>query len=117
MSVIFTHNETQRELAEGFKAREDAPGAIIPTKILPLTRFYPAEDRHQKYVLRQIEELMREFRAMYPREADFVNSTAAARVNGFVAGLTLAERIEAVIDQLGLSPEGRRLLRSFALPQ
>jgi len=43
-SVIFFHDEEQRELAEKSK-----PGSTV-TEIVPATIFYPAEEYHQKYL-------------------------------------------------------------------
>lgn len=51
-SVIFYHNETQRELAEKYKKELSASGAFdkpIVTEISPYTSFYKAEDYHQNY--------------------------------------------------------------------
>lgn len=51
-SVIFYHNEVQKNLAEKYKAELDKSGAWgnpIVTEISPLTKFYPAEDYHQDY--------------------------------------------------------------------
>jgi peptide-methionine (S)-S-oxide reductase len=51
-SVIFYHNEEQRELAERYKKELDASGAFenpIVTEISPYTVFYPAEKYHQNY--------------------------------------------------------------------
>jgi peptide-methionine (S)-S-oxide reductase len=51
-SVIFYHNEEQRQQAEEYKAQLDAAGtfrAPIVTEIAPFTIFYPAEDYHQNY--------------------------------------------------------------------
>jgi peptide-methionine (S)-S-oxide reductase len=51
-SVIFYHNESQRELATKYKAELDKSGAFakpIVTAIEPFTVFYPAEDYHQNY--------------------------------------------------------------------
>jgi peptide-methionine (S)-S-oxide reductase len=51
-SVIFYHDEKQRELAEHYKQKLDGSGAFdapIVTEISPLTKFYPAEDYHQNY--------------------------------------------------------------------
>jgi peptide-methionine (S)-S-oxide reductase len=52
-SVIFTHDEGQREAAE--RSLEQAQGALsrpIVTAILPLDRFYEAEAYHQDYFRR-----------------------------------------------------------------
>ena len=51
-SVIFFHNEEQKEKAGAYKAKLDKSGAWdnpIVTAIEPFTNFYPAEDYHQNY--------------------------------------------------------------------
>ena len=115
MSAIFYHNETQRELALETRALEEKKrNKKIQTEILPLSNFYLAEDYHQKYQLRGQRDLMREFKAMYPREVDFVNSTAAARVNGYLVGYGSSEEIKATVEKLGLSNAGREQVAAIA---
>ena len=53
---------------------------------------------------------MKEFTAMYPHEGEFINSTAAARVNGYLAGYGTYENLLAEVGSLGLSPEGSKKL-------
>lgn len=51
-SVIFYHNEKQKELAEFYKKKLDDGkvfSAPIVTEISPYTTFYKAEDYHQNY--------------------------------------------------------------------
>ncbi len=51
-SVIFYHNDSQRETAEKYKKLLDESGtyhAPIVTAIEPFKNFYPAEDYHQQY--------------------------------------------------------------------
>ncbi|WNS75378.1 peptide-methionine (S)-S-oxide reductase MsrA [Bacillus sp. DTU_2020_1000418_1_SI_GHA_SEK_038] len=51
-TAIFYHNEAQRELAEASRNELAASGRFqkpIVTEILPASRFYPAEDKHQHY--------------------------------------------------------------------
>jgi len=51
-SVIFYHNEEQKQLAEKYKSELDKSGAWdnpIVTEILPLTNYFPAENYHQDY--------------------------------------------------------------------
>ena len=111
MSAIFYHDETQQKLALETKAFEERRrNKKIQTEILPFGKFYLAEDYHQKYQLRQRRQLMTEFKAIYSRNIDFVNSTAAARVNGYVGGHGEPEEITANIERLGLSTAGQKRL-------
>jgi peptide-methionine (S)-S-oxide reductase len=51
-SVIFYHNNEQKEKAEKYKAELDKSGAFnnpIVTEITAFTNFYPAENYHQDY--------------------------------------------------------------------
>lgn len=111
MSAIFYHDDTQQKLALEAKSREEKRrGRILHTAILPLDHFYLAEDYHQKYYLRRFSKLMNEFKGIYPANLDFVNSTAAARVNGYVGGHGTLEDVKADLLHLGLSAEGQKRL-------
>lgn len=115
-AVIFYHDEEQRNLAVATKDRlEEKIGARIHTEILSYTEFYQAEPYHQKYRLRSARDIMAEFNAMYPLDDDVVNSTAAARVNGYLGGYGSLEGVKSEIAELGLSPDAsRRLLEIVA---
>jgi peptide-methionine (S)-S-oxide reductase len=111
MSAILFHNDEQKQLALETRDREATKlKGTIYTEIIPLDEFYPAEAYHQKYHLQQVPELMREFRAIYPAVSDFIDSTAAARVNGYIAGYGSLERLKNEINDLGLSPTGNKVL-------
>ena len=85
-AAIFYHDDEQKRLAlESRKAREAGIGKVY-TEVLPATTFYRAEDYHQKYYLRQRPDLLRELKEMYPTDKDWVDSTAAARINGYLGG-------------------------------
>jgi len=114
MSIIFYHDEEQKRLALEARNREAANRkARIYTEIVPYTEFYLAEDYHQKYRLQHEPDLMGEFRWMFPHVADFVNSTATARVNGYLAGYGTVKALEEEIDGLGLSQDGVEKLRKI----
>jgi peptide-methionine (S)-S-oxide reductase len=53
---------------------------------------------------------MAEFEAMFSQNIDFVNSTAAARVNGYVGGYGDPEKIAENIESLTLSTAGQKRL-------
>lgn len=110
-SIIFYHNMEQKRLAEASRDREAARrGVSIYTEIVPFTEFYLAEAYHQKYRLQQTPDLFAEFRAIYPDDLDFVNSTAVARVNGYLGGYGTLEGLQAELDDLGLSPAAEERL-------
>ena len=118
-SKILYHDEEQRRLAEESKRQQEAvTGRKIHTEIQPLGAFYWAEDYHQKYYLRGDDALLAEMLAHYPRLTDFVNSTAAARLNGAMGDHISVADMEELLPSLGLSQEaGEALLaqirRSF----
>ena len=114
MSAIFFHDQRQKRLAEESRERHARRlGADIHTEISPLGEFYLAEDYHQKYMLGRTGDLLTELRAMYPRHEDLVASTAAARINGYVAGCGTLEDLVAEVEGYGLSPAGiRKLLKT-----
>jgi len=103
-NAIFALNETQKRLAEESRARlAGRSSEKILTAIEPAGEFYPAEDYHQKYLLRRAEGIFRELRAIYPDEKQFAASTAAARLNGYLGCNGDGDLLEQEIDRLGLS--------------
>lgn len=114
-AAIFYHNQAQQQMALAGKTQQAAHhNAPITTEIIPATEFYLAEDYHQKYMLRYSAELLDEFNAMYPRHQDLINSTAAARVNGYVSGYGDMTQLQQELDSLGLSAKGRQRLLEMA---
>jgi peptide-methionine (S)-S-oxide reductase len=110
-AAVFYHDEEQKRLAVETRDREAARRKTpIATEILPATTFYRAEDYHQKYRLRQDSVLMNEFKAAYPSDTEFVDSTAAARVNGYLDGYGTLESLQEELDDLGLSPAASKKL-------
>jgi peptide-methionine (S)-S-oxide reductase len=118
--IAFWHDAAQRDAIEGSVRRlqEVLPdGSRVTTAVRELTDFFVAEDYHQKYYLRSDRTLMREFGGMYPDAAEFRESTAAARVNGYLGGDGEGSALLAEIDSYGLSAEGRdELLRRTGMP-
>jgi peptide-methionine (S)-S-oxide reductase len=112
--VVFYHDERQKALA--LKTRDQVAARIIApvaTAILPAGPFTLAEGYHQKYYLRQRPGLLAEFEAIYPTPEALTGSTAAARVNGYLAGYGAPAELQAEMDGLGLSPTSRRTLMDW----
>jgi peptide-methionine (S)-S-oxide reductase len=113
MSAIFYHDAEQERVAREVKVRvEQRTGRTLHTEILAASRFYLAEDYHQKYALQGDGQLLGEFRRIYPDLWAMVDSTAATRVNAYLYGYGSAEQLQAEVGSLGLSAEGQaRLLK------
>jgi peptide-methionine (S)-S-oxide reductase len=114
-AAIFYHDDEQKRLAEQTRDRIEAAQKIkVRTEILPISTFYVAEAYHQKYSLRGKQEIMKEYRAVYPFDEAFMNSTAAARVNGYLTGMACFEDLREAVDNLGLlAPVRDRLLAAI----
>ncbi len=111
MSLAFYQNEIQKEVLISIKKEQEIKiGKKLYTEVVKADRFYSAEDYHQKYYLQRISELTKEMLAIYPDFQDFVKSTAAARINGYVAGYGTTEALKLEIDSFGLSNKCQDLL-------
>jgi peptide-methionine (S)-S-oxide reductase len=110
-SIIFYHDEVQKEIAEQSVADMTAQAGKLWSELLPAGEFYWAEDYHQKYQLRGQRDLAAELASIYPDVRDLVNSTAATRINGYAGRNGSLEQLESEIDSLGLSEESQQRLR------
>jgi peptide-methionine (S)-S-oxide reductase len=111
MSAVFYHTDEQKRLALQTRDREATRlGAKIYTEILPAAAFYPAEAYHQKYYLRRVPELLKEYAAIYPDLNNFISSTAVSRINGYVGGNGSLQSLLKERAGLGLSPAGSKRL-------
>lgn len=114
MSAIFYTGDEQLAAIERTRARFVEDPGSVRTEIAPLQTFWIAEDYHQKYRLRHEPELLDELRAYYPDERDFVDSTAAARINGYLDGFGAGGQLDRELGELGLSDDGMARLRRLA---
>jgi len=85
MSAVFYHDLEQKQLAE-LTMEEEQSKTIVPlaTSIIPLKKFYEAEDYHQKYLLQRHSFLMNALDVSPGEELN--NCHVAARINGYVGG-------------------------------
>jgi peptide-methionine (S)-S-oxide reductase len=107
MSAIFYHNDEQKKLALQTRDTKAQLSGKVFTEIVPLETFYLAEDYHQKYYLQQNDALTQEFKLMYPDAEGFINSTAAARVNGYFGRHGDRKTLDAEVKRYGLSDEAQ----------
>jgi len=102
-NVVLTTTPAQREVTERSKrALEERIGQSVATPIESLDQFFLAEQYHQKYELRSTPIIGDELEDVYGDA--LVDSTVAARLNGFVAGYGDDDRRRAVLAKLDLSP-------------
>lgn len=99
-SVILVSNAAQRAAAVASLAEQGE----VSTTVEDLGTFTQAEDDHQKFTLRRWADLLAELQAVYPRWQQVVDSTAAARINGYLAGKGSREQWQREQHLLGLSP-------------
>jgi peptide-methionine (S)-S-oxide reductase len=115
-SAIFYRTEAERAAAEQAISALEASRGRVYTAVERFSSFHSAEDYHQKYGLRRYADLTSEFRRMHPKERDFVDSTAVARVNGWLSGCGTAEQIDRELPRTGLSEAARAALRAQVMP-
>jgi peptide-methionine (S)-S-oxide reductase len=110
-SIVFFHDEEQRQQAADLLERESAKiGQEVYTELVPFSEFYLAEDYHQKYRLQQSPDLLAAFRSIYPEEKDFVGSTVVARANAYIGGYGSLKALLTEIELMGLSQESAQEL-------
>jgi len=87
ISLLHYHTKGQHAAVQKVKSEMEAElGESIETEIGPYQGFVLAEPRHQKYYLKRYPKAMDQLKDLYPNEALLVNSTFAARLNGFAKG-------------------------------
>ncbi|OWZ84080.1 methionine sulfoxide reductase [Natranaerobius trueperi] len=112
MSIILYHNEKQREqILETKKDKEDKLSTRLYTEIQSYSKFFRGEDFHQKFYLQKYPELMDELKNFYNSFRELVDSTAAARINGYLAGYGSENDLLKDLPLLGLSERGQKYLR------
>jgi peptide-methionine (S)-S-oxide reductase len=104
MEAVFCADATQEAAARALCVR--AP-------IITGARFYLAEDYHQKYYLQHDRVLMRELAGYSPRQ--LVDSTVAARLNGYVAGSGTPAQLRDELASFGLTERAGKHVEQLVL--
>ncbi|PAB59897.1 hypothetical protein CCE28_08060 [Anaeromicrobium sediminis] len=91
-SIIFYHDEEQREVALKKKREFEEKGYFFNTDIVPFERFYLAEFYHQKYYLQKYKVILKEVGAN--SEDDLINSEKATKLNGHCGGYGTLEDLK-----------------------
>ena len=109
-AVLFM-NDAQRQQAEASLTYiKDEYRGEVATVVEAAGEFYPAEDYHQKYLVRKAKGILQEFQAIYPDQESLVASTAVARVNGYLGCNGQPEELKKELPRLGLSRQMQELL-------
>jgi len=111
MAALFYHNEDQKIAA--LQSKKEVAQKLqkeVKTEIMPLEKFYLAENYHQKYYLKSQPVLVSDLKAYYPDPEELTDSTVAARLNGIAGGFGDSGLLEKEIENYGLSPETREIL-------
>jgi peptide-methionine (S)-S-oxide reductase len=113
-SIIFYRNDEERLIAESSKKQfEVITGKSFNTDIKPISRFYLAENYHQKFFLQNVVSLREEFIKLYPNFIDFINSTVAMKVNSYCKGNGTLEKLMNEINSFGLSVKANNILKDI----
>jgi peptide-methionine (S)-S-oxide reductase len=103
MSIVFYHDDEQKKVSEEYRDYYEERYGKVYTELVPFEKFYMAENYHQKYYLQLVRELSEDYKAIYPDFKDFINSTSAARVNGYARGYGFMKQFNQEKEILGLS--------------
>ncbi|XP_012262170.2 peptide methionine sulfoxide reductase [Athalia rosae] len=114
MSLILWHDEDQKITAEQSREKEQSQrGGSFVTELTKFERFYPAEDYHQKYRLRAHPWLLDKLRLK--SNEDILNTTLAAKLNGYLAGAVSPSEFERELPALGISEEAAEYVRKYVI--
>lgn len=114
MSAIFCNDDEQLRMARAAADQvAKTRGSEVLTRIERAGEFYLAEDYHQKYRLRGQDGIAGELLAIYPKLREFVDSTAATRLNGYLSGYGTKADFERELPDFGLSPRTTEMLRQL----
>ncbi len=111
LSLLFYHNVEQQQTLQQVKQDwENNNQKNIQTEIQPYSTFYRAEDRHQKYFLKRYPKALEAITSLFPTYYHYVDSTIAARLNGFVREYGLLADIKKELEFWELTENEKNIL-------
>ena len=114
LSLLFYHDTEQQKAAYQVKQEwETANHKKIQTEIQPYMHFYQAEDSHQKYFLKRYPKAHEAIANLFPTYSDYIDSTIAARLNGFVREYGSLADIKKEIDYWALNENEKGILKEL----
>jgi len=116
ISLVHYHTDLQRQAIEAIrKEMETELGESIETEISLFSQFTLAEERHQKYYLKRYPKALDQLAALYPNKEMLVDSTFAARLNGFVKGFGTKDSLQKEINQWSIGETEKAFLTKLFL--
>ncbi len=111
MSLLLFHNSKQNKIIDQVKVKWEAKtNQRLETEIKPFEQFTLAEDKHQKYYFKRSKKAYEMILQLFSTHEDFVNSTIAARLNGFVREFGTLHDLKNEINEWRLDEKDRLLL-------
>ncbi|AZN41868.1 peptide-methionine (S)-S-oxide reductase [Paenibacillus albus] len=101
-SLILYRDQNQLDVIQKVMKKREEQGKGKPdTELASFNRFYPAEDRHQKYYLKRYPSAIEELSKLFPSPQELTNATLAARLNGLAKGYT---NLRTILDEIHTWP-------------
>ncbi|REB05273.1 peptide-methionine (S)-S-oxide reductase [Sporosarcina sp. BI001-red] len=111
LSILRYRNEKQlHDITRIKKEMEASIGEGIETEIAPFESFTLAEPRHQKYYLKRYPKALEQIEVLYPDLGMLVDSTFAARLNGFVKGFGTRQDLLTEVKKWPITSDAQQLL-------
>lgn len=112
-AILFFGDAAQERAARASAALvHEREGRALRTEVVPLQRFFVAEDYHQKYALRQEHTLMQQLAPWFADEAAFRESPVTAKLNAYCAGDLRFPALQEALAPLGFEALGEGSLRT-----